>query len=47
MECDQAPDLPTDDLLAELRRGIMDGSETRSVEKLKQLLGCVVAEILV
>jgi hypothetical protein len=46
-ECDRAPGLPTDDLLAELRRGILEASEGRALERLKQLLACVVDEIVV
>ena len=46
-ECDRAPSIPTNDLLAELRRGILQASEEKAIEKLKQLLACVVDKIVV
>lgn len=46
-ECDRAPAIPTHDLLAQLRRGILEASEEKALEKLKQLLACVVYEIVV
>jgi len=46
-ECDRAPGLPTDEALAELRRGILEATEGKALEKLKQLLSYVVDEIVV
>ena len=47
-KCDLAPSLPTDDLLAELR-GLSThlASAEQVLEKLKQLLACVVDKIVV
>jgi site-specific DNA recombinase len=46
-EYDLAPSLPTDDLLGELRAALLRASEEKAVEKLKQVLACVVDTILV
>jgi hypothetical protein len=46
-ECDLAPSLPIDDLLAELRAALLRASEEQALEKLKQLLACVVDKIVV
>ena len=46
-ECDLAPSLPTDDLLAELRAALLRASEEQALEKLEQLLACVVDKIVV
>lgn len=46
-EYDLAPSLPTEDLLGELRVALLRASEEKTVEKLKQLLACVVDTIVV
>jgi site-specific DNA recombinase len=46
-EYDLAPSLPTDDLLEELRAALLRASEEKAVEKLKQVLACVVDTIVV
>jgi len=46
-ESDLAPSLPTDDLLEELRAALLRASEEKAVEKLKQVLACVVDTIVV
>jgi hypothetical protein len=46
-ECDLAPSLPTDDLLAELRTALLRASIEKALEKLRQLLACMVDTIVV
>jgi hypothetical protein len=46
-EYDLAPSLPTDELLGELRAALLRASEEKAVEKLKQVLSCVVDTIVV
>jgi site-specific DNA recombinase len=46
-ECEEAPDMPTDGLLADLERSIRGAADGDSTQKLKDLLACVVDEIVV
>jgi site-specific DNA recombinase len=46
-ECDEAPRMPTDGLLAGLERSIRGAAEEDATQKLKELLACVVDEIVV
>jgi hypothetical protein len=45
--CDEAPSMPTDSLLAGLERSIQGAAEEDGTQKLKELLACVVDEIVV
>jgi hypothetical protein len=46
-ECDEAPSTPTDQLLVGLERSIRGAAEEDATQKLKDLLACVVDEIVV
>ena len=46
-ECEEAPDPPTERLLADLDRAIRGAAAGDSAQKLKELLACVVDEIVV
>jgi hypothetical protein len=46
-ECDEAPSMPTDGLLAGLERSIRGAAEEDATQKLKELLACFVDEIVV
>jgi hypothetical protein len=46
-ECEEAPGLPTDGLLPDLERAIRSAAQEDSTQKLKDLLACLLDEIVV
>jgi hypothetical protein len=46
-ECEEAPGMPTDGFLADLERAIRGVAEGDATQKLKDLLACIVDEMVV